>query len=45
LGCAGAYRIQGKGSALIKSVRGSYPNVVGLPIYHVVKRLRSMLKK
>ncbi len=30
---AGAYAIQGKGSVLIKSVSGCYPNVVGLPLY------------
>ena len=29
---AGAYGIQGKGSLLVEEVRGSYPNVVGLPI-------------
>jgi len=30
---AGAYAIQGKGAVLIKSIRGCYPNVVGLPLY------------
>ena len=29
---AGAYGIQGRGGALVKSVRGSYTNVVGLPL-------------
>ena len=31
-GVAGAYRIQGKGSLLIKSISGSWYNVMGLPI-------------
>jgi len=29
---AGAYAIQGKGSFLIKSISGSYTNVIGLPL-------------
>jgi septum formation protein len=31
-GRAGAYAIQGAGAALVKSVRGDYENVVGLPL-------------
>lgn len=38
---AGAYAIQGKGSVLIKSISGCYPNVVGLPLY----RLSLLLSK
>jgi septum formation protein len=35
---AGAYAIQGRASLFVTSVRGSYPNVVGLPV-HLVPRL------
>lgn len=38
---AGAYAIQGRGSVLIKSIRGCYFNVVGLPLY----RLSAMLEE
>lgn len=31
-GAAGAYRIQGRGGALVESITGSYSNVVGLPL-------------
>ena len=31
-GVAGAYRIQERGSVLVRSLQGSYSNVVGLPI-------------
>ena len=37
---AGAYAVQGLGSAFVKEVRGSYSNVVGLPLYE----LRELLK-
>lgn len=33
---AGAYGIQGRGGVLVKSVHGSYSNVVGLPLAEVV---------
>ena len=32
-GKAGAYAIQGKAGAFVKALRGSYTNVVGLPLY------------
>ncbi len=32
MGAAGGYRIQGKGACLIESLKGSYSNVMGLPI-------------
>lgn len=38
---AGAYAIQGRASVLIKSIRGCYFNVVGLPLY----RLSTMLEE
>ena len=31
-GAAGAYMIQGRGSILINEIKGSYSNVMGLPI-------------
>lgn len=34
---AGAYGIQGYGSALVKSINGCYYNVMGLPIYRLLE--------
>jgi septum formation protein len=36
---AGAYGIQGKGTFLIRSISGSYSNVVGLPVNDIVQIL------
>jgi septum formation protein len=36
---AGAYAIQGLGTFLVKSVNGSYTNVVGLPVCEVIEFL------
>lgn len=36
---AGAYAIQGIGTFIVKSIRGSYTNVVGLPVCEVVTLL------
>jgi septum formation protein len=36
---AGAYAIQGIGTFLVKSINGSYTNVVGLPVCEVIERL------
>lgn len=36
---AGAYGIQGKGAFLIREIKGSYSNVVGLPLHEVVDAL------
>ncbi|GAB6888361.1 Maf family protein [Desulfothermus okinawensis JCM 13304] len=36
---AGSYAIQGVGAFLIKEIRGSYSNVIGLPINELVKSL------
>jgi septum formation protein len=41
-GKAGAYAIQGKAAFMVKEVRGSYTNVVGLPLCEVVEALREM---
>lgn len=37
---AGAYGIQGGGAVLVKSINGSYHNVVGLPVYEVNEVMR-----
>ncbi len=36
---AGAYAIQGLGTFLVKSISGSYTNVVGLPVCEVIETL------
>lgn len=36
---AGAYAIQGIGTFLVKSISGSYTNVVGLPVCEVIEKL------
>jgi septum formation protein len=39
-GKAGGYAIQGRAARYIKQINGSYPNVVGLPLFQVVQMLR-----
>jgi septum formation protein len=42
---AGGYAVQGKGACFIQSIRGSYTNVIGLPLCEVLdafKKLRSI---
>ncbi len=41
-GKAGAYAIQGKASAFIPWINGSYSNVVGLPLYETAALLESL---
>lgn len=36
---AGAYGIQGKGAFLVKKIKGSYTNVVGLPVTEMINAL------
>ena len=38
-GKAGAYAVQGIGAGLVRAVRGSYTNVVGLPLVEVLEAL------
>ncbi|HEY4265118.1 MAG TPA: nucleoside triphosphate pyrophosphatase [Micropepsaceae bacterium] len=38
-GKAGGYAIQGRAEALVKSINGSYSNVVGLPLYETMSLL------
>lgn len=40
---AGAYGIQGLGAELVESVRGSWCNIVGLPVIPVLSALREVL--
>ncbi len=39
---AGAYAIQGRGAFMVRAIRGSYTNVVGLPLCEVVEALEAM---
>lgn len=39
---AGGYAIQGAGAFMIESIRGSYTNVVGLPLCEVIQMLSSL---
>jgi septum formation protein len=39
-----AYRIEGMLSTFVKSITGSYPNIVGLPVYEVGDILKEVLK-
>jgi septum formation protein len=39
---AGAYAIQGKAAFMIKEIRGSYTNVVGLPLTEVIEALQEL---
>ncbi|HLG20374.1 MAG TPA: Maf family protein [Bdellovibrionota bacterium] len=39
---AGAYAIQGKGGRFVRAIRGSYSNVVGLPLFEVIQALREL---
>lgn len=40
-GCAGGYRVEGKGQALFSNIEGDRTNVQGLPMLRVVKLLRA----
>ena len=39
---AGGYALQGKGAYFIKSIRGSYTNVIGLPLCEVLETLTKL---
>lgn len=38
-GKAGGYAVQGIGTFIVERIEGSYTNVVGLPLFHVLKAL------
>jgi septum formation protein len=38
---AGGYAVQGQGACFIQSIRGSYTNVIGLPLCEVLEELKS----
>jgi len=40
-GKAGAYAVQGIGTFIVEGISGSYTNVVGLPLFHVLRALVS----
>ncbi|MHB8110637.1 MAG: Maf family protein [Syntrophorhabdaceae bacterium] len=42
IGKAGSYAVQGKGGYMVKEIKGSYSNVVGLPICEVAQALLSL---
>jgi septum formation protein len=42
---AGAYAIQGGGAALTEWIKGSYTNIVGLPLAEVIRPLEELLAK
>lgn len=41
-GKAGGYAIQGQAALFVRQINGSYPNVVGLPLFEVAQLLRGV---
>ena len=41
-GKAGGYAIQGRAAAFIPCINGSYPNVVGLPLFETLQALKGL---
>lgn len=40
-GCAGGYMIEKRGAWLVESVEGDWSNIIGLPVLHLIGRLRA----
>lgn len=40
-GCAGGYMVEGRGAWLLEGLDGDYFNVVGLPVFSLIQRLRA----
>jgi septum formation protein len=40
-GCAGGYMVERRGAWLVESLNGDWSNVVGLPVLHLIARLRA----
>ena len=40
LGKAGAFAIQGKGAVFVKGIKGSYTNILGLPLYKISQEFK-----
>lgn len=41
-GCAGGYRVEGRGIALFAAIEGDWTNVLGLPMHLLMRRLRAL---
>ena len=39
---AGAYAVQGAGAALVRSIEGSWTNVVGLPLVEAIEAIERL---
>jgi len=39
---AGGYALQGQGACFVRSIRGSYTNVIGLPLCEVLETLKKL---
>ena len=42
MGKAGAYAIQGRAGAFVRSIRGSYSGIMGLPLFETAQLLRGL---
>lgn len=40
-GCAGGYMVEGRGAWLVEGLEGDFQNVIGLPVFELIGRLRA----